>query len=122
MTRAPLTFNGNYSVSADNNETWKGGGIIVNSRKNWQTGRLTALRMTACTSLVRTLNISATGVNLEGLTLVMVLLFSRSLIIKAMYRLFRVDIVSGRPIVVLSDENKLILITSTGVIAEIHLT
>ncbi|EKH3670363.1 TPA: S6 family peptidase [Escherichia coli] len=103
-----LTFNGNYSVSADNNETWKGGGIIVNSGKtvNWQVNGI------ADDSLHKlgegTLNISATGVNLGGLNVGDgTVILSQKPDNKGNVQAFsRVDIVSGRPIVVLSDEKQ----------------
>ncbi|EEX2897152.1 TPA: autotransporter outer membrane beta-barrel domain-containing protein, partial [Escherichia coli] len=100
-----LTFNGNYTVSTDDNETWKGGGVIVNSGKTvtWQVNGITNDNLHKLGE--GTLNINSTGVNPGGLNVGdgTVILSQKPDDEGHVQAFSRVAIVSGRPTVVLSD-------------------
>lgn len=100
-----LTFNGNYMVSTDDNEIWKGGGVIVNSGKTvtWQVNGITNDNLHKLGE--GTLNINSTGVNPGGLNVGdgTVILSQKPDDEGHVQAFSRVAIVSGRPTVVLSD-------------------
>ncbi|MEE6783049.1 S6 family peptidase [Escherichia coli B9:H18] len=105
-----LTFNNDYVVKPLDDQTWKGGGIIVNSGNtvNWQVNGI------AGDSLHKlgegTLNISATGVNPGGLNVGdgTVILSQKPDDEGKVQAFSSVSIVSGRPTVVLSDAKQVV--------------
>ncbi|EPR9818777.1 S6 family peptidase, partial [Escherichia coli] len=101
-----LIFNANYTVSADADKTWKGGGIIVNSARNvdWQVNGVQGDNLHKLGT--GTLKINGTGINPGGLNV------GEGTVILAqnpdsdgnVQAFSIVNIVSGRPTVVLSDD------------------
>ncbi|MBF5132633.1 autotransporter outer membrane beta-barrel domain-containing protein, partial [Escherichia coli] len=101
-----LIFDANYTVSADADKTWKGGGIIVNSARNvdWQVNGVQGDNLHKLGT--GTLKINGTGINPGGLNV------GEGTVILAqnpdsdgnVQAFSIVNIVSGRPTVVLSDD------------------
>ncbi|HAW0092567.1 TPA: autotransporter outer membrane beta-barrel domain-containing protein, partial [Escherichia coli] len=103
-----LTFNGNYTVRANNDETWRGGGIIVNAGNtvNWQVNGIAGDSLHKLGAGI--LNVNATGVNPGGLNVGdgTVVLSQKPDNEGKVQAFSRVSIVSGRPTVVLSNEKQ----------------
>ncbi|EKK5468553.1 autotransporter outer membrane beta-barrel domain-containing protein [Escherichia coli] len=104
-----LTFNGDYTVKPESNQTWIGGGIIVNEDHtvNWQVNGV------AGDSLHKlgtgTLNISGTGINQGTLSVGdgTVILTQRPDSDGQIQAFQSASIVSGRPTLVLSDSHQM---------------
>ncbi|EIQ5547953.1 autotransporter outer membrane beta-barrel domain-containing protein, partial [Escherichia coli] len=104
-----LTFNGDYTVKPESNQTWIGGGIIVNEDHtvNWQVNGV------ADDSLHKlgtgTLNISGTGINQGTLSVGdgTVILTQRPDSDGQIQAFQSASIVSGRPTLVLSDSHQM---------------
>ncbi|EFE9120012.1 autotransporter outer membrane beta-barrel domain-containing protein [Escherichia coli] len=103
-----LTFDSNYTVSPSTNETWKGGGIIVNGDHtvDWQVNGVQGDNLHKLGA--GTLKVNGTGINQGGLNV------GEGTVILAQKpdsdgntQAFNVvDIVSGRPTVVLNDDKQ----------------
>lgn len=104
-----LTFNGDYTVKPESNQTWVGGGIIVNGDHtvNWQVNGV------AGDSLHKlgtgTLNISGTGINPGKLSVGdgTVVLAQKPDSNGQVQAFESASIVSGRPTLVLSDSHQM---------------
>ncbi|MED8890764.1 S6 family peptidase [Escherichia marmotae] len=104
-----LTFNGDYTVKPESNQTWIGGGIIVNDDHtvDWQVNGV------AGDSLHKlgtgTLNISGTGINQGSLSVGdgTVILAQRPDSDGQIQAFQSASIVSGRPTLVLSDSHQM---------------
>lgn len=103
-----LTFDANYTVSPSTNETWKGGGIIVNDDHtvDWQVNGVKGDNLHKLGT--GTLKVNGTGVNPGGLNVGegTVILAQRPDSDGNVQAFNIVDIVSGRPTVVLSDDKQ----------------
>ncbi|WP_253030819.1 S6 family peptidase [Escherichia coli] len=103
-----LTFDANYTVSPSTNETWKGGGIIVNDDHtvDWQVNGVKGDNLHKLGT--GTLKVNGTGVNPSGLNVGegTVILAQRPDSDGNVQAFNIVDIVSGRPTVVLSDDKQ----------------
>ena len=103
-----LTFDANYTVSASADETWKGGGIIVNGDHtvDWQVNGVQGDNLHKLGT--GTLKVNATGINPGGLNVGegTVILAQRPDSDGNVQAFNIVDIVSGRPTVVLHDDKQ----------------
>ncbi|CAD5640010.1 phage protein [Escherichia coli] len=103
-----LTFDANYTVSASADETWKGGGIIVNGDRtvDWQVNGIQGDNLHKLGT--GTLKVNGTGINPGGLNVGegTVVLAQRPDSAGNMQAFKNVSIVSGRPTVVLSDDKQ----------------
>ncbi|EGT3574386.1 autotransporter outer membrane beta-barrel domain-containing protein [Citrobacter amalonaticus] len=103
-----LTFDANYTVSASADETWKGGGIIVNGDHtvDWQVKGVQGDNLHKLGT--GTLKVNGTGINPGGLNVGegTVVLAQRPDSDGNVQAFNNVSIVSGRPTVVLSDDKQ----------------
>jgi len=103
-----LTFDANYTVSASADETWKGGGIIVNGDRtvDWQVNGIQGDNLHKLGT--GTLKVNGTGINPGGLNVGegTVVLAQRPDSAGNIQAFKNVSIVSGRPTVVLSDDKQ----------------
>lgn len=103
-----LTFDANYTVSASADETWKGGGIIVNGDHtvDWQVKGVQGDNLHKLGT--GTLKVNGTGINPGGLNVGegTVILAQRPDSDGNVQAFNMVDIVSGRPTVVLNDDKQ----------------
>ncbi|MBJ9864058.1 MULTISPECIES: S6 family peptidase [Citrobacter] len=103
-----LTFDANYTVSASADETWKGGGIIVNGDHtvDWQVNGVQGDNLHKLGT--GTLKVNGTGINPGGLNVGegTVVLAQRPDSDGNVQAFNNVSIVSGRPTVVLSDDKQ----------------
>lgn len=103
-----LTFDANYTVSASADETWKGGGIIVNGDRtvDWQVNGVQGDNLHKLGT--GTLKVNGSGINPGGLNVGegTVILAQRPDSDGNVQAFNIVDIVSGRPTVVLHDDKQ----------------